>query len=187
MVIVGSGLAGLGCAYRLWHGHGLRSEVYEYNPHRIGGRVQTLRGFFDAGQYAEQHGETLLASRVVGGFSVLSFLISIAGIYAVMAFLVARRTREIGIRVAVGASRADILALVLSQGARMAAFGVVIGILGAFSLTRLMTKLLFGVTAADPVTFAGVVALMIAVVFLACLIPARRAMRVDPMVALRHD
>ncbi|HTS12626.1 MAG TPA: ABC transporter permease [Candidatus Limnocylindrales bacterium] len=124
---------------------------------------------------------------LLGLFAALAMVLVAVGIYGVISYGVSQRTHEIGIRLAVGASRVDVLALVLGQGARMAAFGIFIGILGAFALTRLMTKLLFGVTATDPVTFAGVVALMVVVVFLASLIPARRAMRVDPMVALRHD
>lgn len=104
-----------------------------------------------------------------------------------MAFSVTRRTQEIGIRVSLGAQRSNILRLVVGEGARMAAFGVVIGIAASLAITRLMSSLLFGVSATDPLTFVGVAALLSSVALLASYLPARRAMRVDPMVALRYE
>ncbi len=104
-----------------------------------------------------------------------------------MAYSVAQRTREIGIRVAMGAQRADVVKLVLAQGARHAAFGIIFGLAGAFALTRLMERLLYGVQPTDPVTFASVTLILTFVALLACYLPARRAMLVDPIVALRYE
>jgi ABC-type antimicrobial peptide transport system permease subunit len=105
----------------------------------------------------------------------------------VVAFFVTRRTQEIGIRLAIGAQRGDLLRLVLGEGARLAAFGVVIGIVASFAITRLLSSLLFGISVTDPLTFAGVAALLFLVALAASYIPARRAMRVDPVTALRYE
>jgi ABC-type antimicrobial peptide transport system permease subunit len=104
-----------------------------------------------------------------------------------MAYAVTRRTREIGVRIALGATPAKILSLVLKQGARVTAVGVVIGIVGSLLLTRAIRSLLFGLTPTDPLTFAAVALLLIAVALLACWVPARHAAKVDPMVALRYE
>lgn len=114
-------------------------------------------------------------------------ILSAVGLYGVMSYSVSQRTHEIGIRMAVGARRGDVLTLVMKQGVGLAVVGLSVGTLGALALTRLMKGLLFGVTPNDPATLAAVVLLMIAVVLMACLIPARRAMQVDPMVALREE
>jgi ABC-type antimicrobial peptide transport system permease subunit len=105
----------------------------------------------------------------------------------VISYLAGQRTHEIGVRVALGAQPKDIFGMVLSEGMKVALLGVVIGIVASLALTRLMTKMIFGVRAADPVTFAGVTILLTLVAAAACYIPARRAMQVDPLVALRHD
>jgi ABC-type antimicrobial peptide transport system permease subunit len=104
-----------------------------------------------------------------------------------MAYSVSRRTREIGVRVAIGATSQDVLRMVLGQGMRTILIGVAIGILGSFALTRTVSSLLFGVTATDPVTFGGVTLLLITAALLACYLPAMRATKVDPMVALRDE
>lgn len=124
---------------------------------------------------------------LVGLFAVAALALAAVGIYGVVAFSVTRRTQEIGIRVSLGAQRSNILRLVVGEGARMAAFGVVIGIAASLAITRLMSSLLFGVSATDPLTFVGVAALLSSVAPLASYLPARRAMRVDPMVALRYE
>ncbi len=124
---------------------------------------------------------------LVGLFAAAALALAAVGIYGVVAFSVTRRTQEIGVRVALGAQRADVLRLVLGEGARMAAIGVVIGVGASLAVTRLLSSLLFGITATDPATFAGVAVLLALVTLAASYIPAHRAMGVDPMTALRHE
>jgi predicted permease len=124
---------------------------------------------------------------LLGIFAGLALLLSSIGIYGVISYLVGQRTQEIGIRVALGARRWDVLRMVLGHGMNMAMIGVLIGVGASLALTRLMSKMLYGVSATDPITFVAVAVLLTCVGLAASYIPARRAMRVDPIVALRYE
>jgi predicted permease len=128
-----------------------------------------------------------LAAKAMGGFGALALLLAAIGVFGVMSNAVAQRTREIGVRIALGASSKEIIKLIVGQGALLVGIGVGIGLGGAVLGTRLLANLLFGMSALDPLTFVGVTALLTATAFLACYLPARRATKVDPMVVLRHD
>jgi len=143
------------------------------------------------GSFAALVSSSLRARRfnliLVGFFAGAALLLAVVGLYGVMAHSVVRRAAEIGVRIALGATRANILRLVLAQGVRVTAIGVILGIAGSLALTRAIRSLLFGLDPADPATFAAVALLLIAVAFLACYLPARRASNVDPMVALHYE
>jgi predicted permease len=122
-----------------------------------------------------------------GAFAGLALVLAMVGIYGVLSFLVARRTREIGIRIALGAQRRDVLWLIMKEGAKFSLGGIAIGWAGAFVVTRLLSSELYGVSASDPATYVGVAVMMGLATLLACYVPTRRAMRVDPMTALRYE
>ncbi len=144
--------------------------------------IQTMEDLL-ARSVAEPRQLTLL----VGVFSLLSLVLVAVGIYGVISYSVSQRTHEIGIRMALGARRQDVFLLIIGQGTRHTFLGIAIGVAASFGLTRIMAGLLYGIEAGDPVTFAGVAALVVAVALAACYFPAWRAMRVDPVVALRYE
>ena len=138
-------------------------------------------------QIDAEHRPVLLSSAVLTWSGGLALFLSMIGLYGVLAFAVSSRTREIGVRMALGAQTTDVLKLVVGQGLRLVTIGAFIGLLTAFASTRLIKSLLYGVGATDPLTFAGVVFLLVGIAFVACLLPARRATKVDPMIALRYE
>jgi predicted permease len=160
----------------------VRRAVEEIDPREVVYNVQTMNEVVSNSLAARR-----LSMILLGVFAALALLLACVGIYGVISYLVGQRTQEIGVRIALGAQRSDVLRLVIGHGARMALLGVAIGVGTALGLTRLMANQLFGVSAHDPLTFAGVAMLLTLVAIAACYVPARRAMRVDPMIALRHE
>jgi predicted permease len=158
-----------------------RGILHDLNP-QIPPSFQTFQQV-----YSESLGSRKFNVILIGFFGITALLLASAGVFGVMAYSVSRRTREFGVRVALGATPRDVLRMVLGQGMRTILIGVAIGIVGSFALTQTVSSLLFGVSATDPLTFAGVTLLLTAVALLACYIPARRATKVDPMVALRYE
>lgn len=160
----------------------IRRAVSRMNSRQVMWGAQTMEGIIQDSLAARRFSMILL-----GIFAGLALVLSSIGVYGVISYLVGQRTHEIGIRMALGARHADVLRLMLGESLRMAGLGVLIGLASAFGLTRLMSKMLFGVKAADPLTFAAVAAMLTAVALTASLVPALRAMSVDPTVALRHE
>ena len=136
---------------------------------------------------ARSMAERRFALDIIGIFAILALILATIGIYGVMAYAVSQRTHEIGIRIALGAQRADILRMTISEGLTLVAFGLTAGLIGAAILTQFVRTMLYGVNPTDPITFVAVPTLLAAVALLACYLPARRATQVDPLVALRED
>jgi putative ABC transport system permease protein len=160
----------------------LREKITELDRNVPIYDVRTLEEYVSA-SVARPRFNTLL----IGLFAGVALLLTAVGLYGVVAYSVAERTQEIGIRMALGADKRDVLGLVIRQGMGLVLVGAAIGLAGAFALTRLMASLLYGVRATDPLTFAGVALVVLLVTLAACYIPARRAARIDPMVALRYE
>jgi predicted permease len=160
----------------------VRRAVAEVDPREVVYNVQTMDEVISHSFAARR-----LSMMLLGVFAALALALACVGIYGVISYLVGQRTHEIGLRMALGAQPGDVLRLIIGHGAKMALIGVAIGVAAALGLTRLMANQLFGVSAHDPLTFAGVATLLLVVAVAACYIPARRAMRVDPMTALRCE
>jgi predicted permease len=158
-----------------------RGILQDLNP-EIPARFRTFSQVYSASLGSRRFNVIL-----IGFFGITALLLATAGVFGVMAYSVSRRTREIGVRVALGAGAGDTLRMILGQGLRTTFIGVAIGIAGSLALTRTVESLLFGVTATDPLTFSTVTVLLVGAALLACYVPARRATKVDPMVALRHE
>jgi predicted permease len=160
----------------------IRRTLQQIHSQQLMYNVRTMDGIIADSLAARRFSMILL-----GIFAALALLMSCVGIYGVISYLASQRTHEIGVRMALGAERRQVLRMVLGEGAKMALLGVAIGLASALGLTRLMKNLLFGVSAYDPLTFAGVAGLLVLVALAACYIPARRATKVDPLVALRYE
>ncbi len=163
-------------------GDSLRAAVKGISAEHVMSKTQTMDDIISDSLASQR-----FSMVVFGIFAALALTLASVGIYGVISSLVQQRTQEIGVRVALGAKRSDVLRLILGEGVRMAGAGVILGLLASLGLTRLMASLLYGVSATDPLTFTAVAVLLVIVALAACYIPARRAMRVDPMVALRYE
>jgi putative ABC transport system permease protein len=160
----------------------IRNQLQQLDPELPMAAVTTMDQLL-----ADSLSRSRFTMLLLGIFAVVAVVLAAVGIYGLIAYRVTQRTQELGIRIALGAQRRDVLRLVLVQGTRLTLLGVALGVLAALTLSRLLGSLLFGVSATDPLTFAGVAGLLAVVALLACFIPARRATRVDPTVALRYE
>jgi predicted permease len=163
-------------------GKTVEKTIHELNPDLVVFDITTLELREQIASFGQR-----VAGTFVGAFGLLALVLAAVGIYGVTAYTTRQRTHEIGIRMTLGASKRDVLRLVLGHGLRLTLIGVILGLTASFALTRFLTSLLLGVTSTDALTFSSVAVLLCAVALFACFIPARRAMRVDPMVALRYE
>jgi putative ABC transport system permease protein len=162
--------------------HSIEGQLHALDPWIPLSEVETMSEYLDDMMAAKR-----LTSIILASFAIVGLLLAVVGIYGVIAYLVAQRTQEIGIRLALGAPRSAVLWLVSSQGLRMALVGVAIGLMGTVMAARSLASLLYGISALDPVTLGAASAVLIAIVLAACALPARRAARIDPMRALRSE
>ncbi|NYF78717.1 putative permease [Granulicella arctica] len=160
----------------------VRQAVHAVDPDLPVAKFATLATLVDRSMTADRFSMLL-----VGSFGVLALILASIGMYGVISYSVMQRTPEIGVRIALGAQRTQIFVMILRQASRLAVSGIAIGLIAALGATRLMTRFLYGVQPADPITFAVVSLLLASVAFLACYVPARKAMKVDPMIALRYE
>jgi putative ABC transport system permease protein len=160
----------------------IKGEVQAIDKDQPLGNVQSLDSIVERSVAPRRFNLLLL-----GVFAIIALLLGAVGLYGVMSYAVTQRTREIGIRMALGAQRSDVLRLVIRQGMLLSSIGILIGLAASFAVTRLIKSLLYGVSATDPATLIIISLLLTAVALLACYVPARRAMKVDPMVAVRHE
>ena len=158
------------------------AQIHALDSHLAIAQIRTMEQDMQLSVAAPKFDTALL-----GIFSLAALFLAAIGIYGVLAYAVAQQTREIGIRVALGAQQRDVMRLILAHGARLALAGILLGLLAAFALTRWMSTLLYGIKPSDPLTFTAVAVVLLAIALLACYIPARRAMKVDPMIALRYE
>ena len=160
----------------------VRSNVQSLDNNLALTNWNTVKELLDQGLWAPRMGAALLS--VFGG---IALILAVVGVYGVLSYSVTQQTPEIGIRMAMGASTNNVLRLVVKQGMRLAIIGLITGLVIAFAAMRLMSSLLFGISAHDPLIFGGVALILATAAVLACYIPARRAARVDPLVALRYE
>jgi putative ABC transport system permease protein len=161
---------------------GLRAQLASMNKDMPLARVQTMDQLIEDSVVQEK-----FRTWLVSGFATIALLLAVIGIYAVISYGVAQQTREIGVRMALGASAADVLKMVLSHGLRLAAAGVALGLIGALAVTRILRSMLFSTSSTDFMSFVLTSVVLLAVALLACYIPALRATKVDPIVALRYE
>jgi ABC-type antimicrobial peptide transport system permease subunit len=161
----------------------IRHEIQQMNSEQVMFEPKSMDDIvYNQSVMAQRFSMILLAV-----FAAVALMLASVGIYGVVSYIVGQRTQEIGIRIALGARPVQVMRWIMREGARMALIGVAFGLAAALALTRLMASLLYGVSTTDPLTFAGVAILLMGVALVACYVPAWRAMRVDPIVALRHE
>jgi predicted permease len=160
----------------------LRSRILEYKAELVVHNPEYMEK-----TVADSISNKRFTMTLLGVFALLALLLASIGIYGVLSYMVGQRTKEIGVRMALGAQKFDVLRMVLKDGAQMTMGGIILGLVGALALTRMMRTMLYGVRPTDPLTFISVAALLGAIAMFACYVPARRAMKVDPMEALRHQ
>src|SRR2546429_699251 len=160
-----------------------RSEIWSVDRNLALADAGSLESYLERFSYAQPR----FGVASLGAFAGIGLLLVVIGVFSVMAYTVSLQTHEIGIRIALGAQQSNVLQMVLRKGMRLIAAGILLGLVSSFALTRLLASQIWGVSATDPLTFSIVVVIVVAVGLVACLLPARRATHVDPLVALRYE